>query len=102
MYVKKSKTIFIEINKFYNLLSQFIKHYSKILLVTMKLLKQKQNLKILHINDQAGVACILAKFQEKQGVKSKVTAEKTRTFPLPPIVGGIALVGGIVLLLIGK
>jgi hypothetical protein len=32
----------------------------------------------------------------------QVTAEKTRTLPLPPIVGGIALVGGIVLLLIGK
>ena len=32
----------------------------------------------------------------------QVTAEKTRTFPLPPIVGGIALVGGILLLLIGK
>jgi hypothetical protein len=32
----------------------------------------------------------------------QVTAEKTRTFPLPPIVGAIALVGGIVLLLIGK
>jgi len=31
----------------------------------------------------------------------QVTAEKTRTFPLPPIVGGIALVGGILLLLIG-
>ena len=31
----------------------------------------------------------------------QVTAEKTRTFPLPPIVGGIALVGGIVLLLVG-
>ena len=31
----------------------------------------------------------------------QVTAEKTRTFPLPPIVGGIALVGGIVLLLMG-
>jgi glycosyltransferase involved in cell wall biosynthesis len=31
-------------------------------------------LKILHINDQAGVACILAKFQEKQGVESKVIA----------------------------
>ncbi|MGB6607869.1 MAG: DUF3185 domain-containing protein, partial [Atribacterota bacterium] len=27
----------------------------------------------------------------------QVTAEKTKTFPLPPIVGGIALVGGIVL-----
>jgi hypothetical protein len=32
----------------------------------------------------------------------QVTAEKTRTIPLPPIVGGIALVGGIILLLIGK
>jgi hypothetical protein len=32
----------------------------------------------------------------------QVTAEKTRTIPLPPIVGGIALVGGIVLLVIGK
>ena len=32
----------------------------------------------------------------------QVTAEKTRTLPLPPIVGGIALVGGIVLLLVGK
>lgn len=29
----------------------------------------------------------------------QVTAEKTHTFPLPPIVGGIALVGGILLLL---
>jgi hypothetical protein len=28
----------------------------------------------------------------------QITAEKTHTFPLPPIVGGIALVGGIVLL----
>ncbi|CAN5824422.1 hypothetical protein BH11VER1_BH11VER1_24230 [soil metagenome] len=28
----------------------------------------------------------------------QITAEKTHTIPLPPIVGGIALVGGIVLL----
>jgi uncharacterized membrane protein len=32
----------------------------------------------------------------------QMTAEKTRTFPLPPVVGGIALVGGIVLLLMGR
>jgi len=32
----------------------------------------------------------------------QMTAEKTRTFPLPPIVGGIALAGGIVLLVVGK
>lgn len=32
----------------------------------------------------------------------KMTAEKTRTIPLPPIVGGIALVGGIVLLVMGR
>jgi len=32
----------------------------------------------------------------------QVTTEKTRTFPLPPIVGGIALVGGILLLLVGN
>ena len=32
----------------------------------------------------------------------QVTTEKTSTFPLPPIVGGIALVGGIVLLLVGN
>lgn len=32
----------------------------------------------------------------------QMTAEKTRTLPLPPIVGGICLVGGIVLLVIGK
>jgi hypothetical protein len=32
----------------------------------------------------------------------QMTAEKTRTFPLPPIVGGIALAGGIVLLIVGK
>ena len=32
----------------------------------------------------------------------QVTAEKTSTFPLPPIVGGITLVGGIVLLLVGN
>jgi uncharacterized membrane protein YidH (DUF202 family) len=31
-----------------------------------------------------------------------MTAENTRTIPLPPIVGGIALVGGIVLLVVGK
>lgn len=29
----------------------------------------------------------------------QVTAEKTHTFPIPPVVGGIALVGGILLLL---
>lgn len=29
----------------------------------------------------------------------QVTAEKTHHFPLPPIVGGIALVGGILLLI---
>jgi len=32
----------------------------------------------------------------------QINTEKTRTFPLPPIVGGIALVGGIVLLLVGS
>jgi hypothetical protein len=31
----------------------------------------------------------------------QVSADKTKTFPLPPIVGGIALVGGIVLLVMG-
>ena len=30
-----------------------------------------------------------------------MTAEKTKTIPLPPIVGAIALVGGIVLLVVG-
>jgi hypothetical protein len=32
----------------------------------------------------------------------EVTADKTKTLPLPPIVGGIALVGGIVLLVMGS
>jgi hypothetical protein len=32
----------------------------------------------------------------------QLTAEKTRTIPLPPVVGAIALVGGIVLLFVGK
>jgi len=32
----------------------------------------------------------------------KVTTEKSNTLPLPPIVGAIALVGGIVLLVAGK
>lgn len=32
----------------------------------------------------------------------QVTAEKTKTLPLPPIVGGIALVGGVVLLIAGN
>ena len=32
----------------------------------------------------------------------QLTAEKTRTIPLPPIVGAIALVGGIVLLVMGR
>lgn len=31
-----------------------------------------------------------------------MSAEKTRTIPLPPIVGGIALVAGIVLLALGS
>lgn len=32
----------------------------------------------------------------------KMTTEKTSTLPLPPIVGAIALVGGIVLLVTGR
>jgi len=32
----------------------------------------------------------------------RMTAEKTKTVPLPPVLGGIALVGGIVLLVIGN
>ncbi|MDY0268882.1 DUF3185 domain-containing protein [Trichloromonas sp.] len=32
----------------------------------------------------------------------QMTAERTRTLPLPPIVGIIALVGGIVLLVMGR
>jgi hypothetical protein len=32
----------------------------------------------------------------------QMTAEKTRTLPLPPIVGAVALVGGIVLLVMGR
>ena len=31
-----------------------------------------------------------------------MTADRTRTLPLPPIVGAIALVGGIVLLVMGS
>jgi len=31
----------------------------------------------------------------------QMTAEKTRTFPLPPIVGGLTLAGGILMLVIG-
>jgi len=32
----------------------------------------------------------------------QVTADKTRTLPLPPVVGGIALAGGIALLIMGN
>jgi uncharacterized membrane protein len=32
----------------------------------------------------------------------QVSADKTRTLPLPPIVGGISLVGGIVLIVMGS
>lgn len=32
----------------------------------------------------------------------QMTAEKTKTLPLPPIVGAVALVGGIVLLVMGN
>jgi len=32
----------------------------------------------------------------------EMTADKTRTIPLPPIVGGIALAGGIALLVLGR
>ena len=32
----------------------------------------------------------------------QVTADKTKTIPLPPIVGAVALVGGIVLLVVGS
>jgi hypothetical protein len=31
-----------------------------------------------------------------------MTADKTNTIPLPPILGGLALVGGIVLLVMGN
>lgn len=31
----------------------------------------------------------------------EMSADKTRTIPLPPIVGGLALAGGIVLLIVG-
>jgi LPXTG-motif cell wall-anchored protein len=31
-----------------------------------------------------------------------MTADKTRTIPLPPIIGAIALVGGIGLLVMGR
>jgi len=31
-----------------------------------------------------------------------VTAEKTRTLPLPPIAGALALVGGVVLVIVGS
>jgi hypothetical protein len=32
----------------------------------------------------------------------EVTAEKTKTLPLPPIIGALALAGGIALLVIGR
>lgn len=32
----------------------------------------------------------------------QMTAEKTKTLPLPPLVGGVALVGGIALLVMGS
>jgi len=32
----------------------------------------------------------------------QMTAETTKTFPLPPIIGALALVGGIVLLVTGR
>ena len=32
----------------------------------------------------------------------KIDAEKTKTLPLPPIVGAISLVGGVVLLVVGR
>ncbi|MCF8056741.1 MAG: DUF3185 domain-containing protein [Desulfocapsa sp.] len=32
----------------------------------------------------------------------EMTADSTKTFPLPPIVGAVALVGGIILLVVGK
>jgi hypothetical protein len=32
----------------------------------------------------------------------KIDAEKTKTFPLPPIVGAISLIGGIALLAMGR
>jgi hypothetical protein len=32
----------------------------------------------------------------------QVTTEKTKTIPLPPIVGAVAVVGGIVLLVVGR
>jgi len=32
----------------------------------------------------------------------KLTTETTKTFPLPPVVGAVALVGGVVLLVMGR
>src|SRR5918994_4006298 len=34
-------------------------------------------MKILHINDQAGVACILAKYQRNNGIESKVLSSNS-------------------------
>lgn len=34
-------------------------------------------MRILHINDQAGVACILAKYQQRNGIESKVLSSNT-------------------------
>jgi hypothetical protein len=34
-------------------------------------------MKILHINDQAGVACILAKYQRDNGTESKVLSSNS-------------------------
>ena len=37
-----------------------------------------------------------------RSVPAEVTAEETKTLPLPPIMGAVALVGGILLLIIGR
>ena len=36
-----------------------------------------------------------------EGGPIKATAEKEKTIPLPPILGGLALAGGVVLLVVG-
>jgi uncharacterized membrane protein YidH (DUF202 family) len=82
---------------------------SSIKLITERINEMKTNTLIAIILIAVGIVAFAYQgitYTSKEKVVDlgpvQVTAEKTRTFPLPPIVGGIALVGGIVLLLMGS
>jgi len=56
----------------------------------------------LYAGNGAGQHCFTTRDKIVDIGPIQVTADKKKTLPLPPIVGAVALVGGIVLLVMGN